>query len=88
LNKVHLYLNSPLQNKFSLKIAIAPLQNKFSLKIAPLQNKFSLKIAPLQNKFSLKIAPRQNKFCTKIKFVLSEAHRRFIQSGNAIILCS
>ena len=42
MNKVHLYLNSPLQNKFRTKIA--PLQNKFRTKIAPLQNKFFTKI--------------------------------------------
>jgi len=53
-------------------------------KIEP-QNKFRTKRAKLQNKFGTKIAPRQNKFFTKIKFVLSVAHRRFIQSGNAII---
>ena len=42
LNQVHLYLNSPLQNKFCTPIA--PLQNKFCTPIAPLQNKFFTKI--------------------------------------------
>jgi len=73
-----------ISQKHYQSISISPLQNKFFTKIAPLQNKFFTKIAPLQNKFFTKIAPLQNKFGTKIKFVLSEAHRRFIQSGNAI----
>ena len=58
---VHLYLNSPLQNKFCTPIA-------------PLQNKFCTPIAPLQNKFCTPIAPLQNKFFTKIKFVLQSGN--------------
>jgi len=49
--------------------------NKSVTKIAPRENKSVTKIA---------IAPRQNKFATTIKFVLSVASLRFIQSGNVI----
>jgi len=37
-----------------------------------------------RRKINLERKKPQNKFATTIKFVLSVAHRRFIQSGNAI----
>ncbi|EDN72372.1 hypothetical protein BGS_1050 [Beggiatoa sp. SS] len=52
LNKVHLYLNSPLQNKFC-----TPRAKR--------QNKFCTPRAKRQNKFCTPRAKRQNKFCTK-----------------------
>jgi len=64
LNKVHLYLNSPLQNKFCTPRA-------------KLQNKFCTPRAKLQNKFCTPIAPLQNKFFTKIKFVLHSIGKRY-----------
>ncbi|EDN72899.1 hypothetical protein BGS_1195 [Beggiatoa sp. SS] len=67
---VHLYLNSPRQNKFGTKRA--PRQNKFCTPRAKRQNKFCTPIA---------IAPLQNKFFTKIKFVLYSIGKRYSFMG-------